>query len=762
MLPLVAPGWSALLCPRRIRSGQPDTRTSIAPVSVFDELKRRRVYRAAAAYLVVGWLLTEVLTTLLPEFGAAVWISRAVMLVFALGFLPTVAFSWIYDITPDGVLKDQKSGPAGENVRVPLSRGDRLAIGSTVVIVFGVGIGGAWWSAEPAERVAAPVSAASVAVLPFANMSADPDNAYFSDGLTETILHMLAQVPDLQVAARTSSFAFRNQDKTIEEIAEALGVAHVLEGSVQRSGDQIRVTAQLIRAEDSFHVWSRNYDLTIEDIFSVQDEIARNVGGALSQTLLGDAVTTLETPNTNSDAYDLYLRARNLRATFSYSGLREAETLLKAALTIDPDYVDAKLELAVNYWRQFETGAMVQQIAIAEIDAIIQQVLGERPNDATARAISIFASTYRRTQTEGLPVFADAIEELEALIAEYPKPLEPKVLLVRFYQSTQQIDKAIALMQEALDRDPFNASILYELGTLYAAVHEWDRSTEALAASLQIEPAQPNAFVAIGQSALHQGDAAEYLRQFMRAIEVDPYDHELPGLIAILLYELGFVEEGDDFRRRVVAVAPNSEIAYRLELLRAIATDDVEAGQAAARRAIADDVSDRRIAFTGAVQYLLRVAIRQGRVDEELAALEAQVPGMLDIASARSRPKYRSAQGAAFDAWYVALPRDEFLARLDDILRILSEAGIDAMDNPASAVAIHCSRGEYEEAAQVALDRYFTQPVGTNLGWRRNLAQAQFVPLLEDARIQTEMARWEREEEALKVQVRNLLNDLST
>ena len=683
------------------------------------------------------------------------------MLVFALGFLPAVAFSWIYDVTPEGIRKDQKTGLDGETVRVRLSAGDRLTIGGTVVIVFVIGIGGAWWSAEPEERVAAPVSAASVAVLPFANMSADPDNAYFSDGLTETILHMLAQVPDLQVAARTSSFAFRNQDKTIAEIAEALGVAHVLEGSVQRSGDQVRVTAQLIRAEDGFHVWSQNYDLTIDDIFSVQDEIARNVGGALSQELLGDAGTTLDVA-TNPDAYDLYLQARNLRATFSYSGLREAETLLKAALTIDPDYVDAKIELAVNYWRQFETGAMDQQTAIAEIDAITQQVLNDRPNDATARAISIFASVFRRAQSEGLPEFESAIQELEALIAEYPKSLEPKFLLVRFYQGTQQLDKAIELMQGALERDPYNASILYELGTLYAAVEDWDRSTEALAASLQIEPAQPNAFVVIGQSALHQGDGAEYLRQFMRAIEVDPFDHELPGLIAMLLYDLGLVEEGDEFRKRVVAVAPNSEIAYRLELLRAIVTDDIEAGQAAAWRAIEDDVGDRRTAFTGAVHYLLRTAIRQGRVEEELAALEERVPGILNIASAQTRPKYRSAQGAAFDAWYVSLPRDEFLAQLDEILRLLSESGIDASDNPGTAVAIHAYRGEYEQAADVALERYFTQPVGMNLGWRRNLAQAQFAPLLEDERIKAEVARWEREEEALRTQVRNWLNDLSS
>ncbi len=629
------------------------------------------------------------------------------------------------------------------------------------MIVFVLGIGGAWWTAAPADRVVAPVNVASVAVLPFENMSADPDNAYFSDGLTETILHMLTQIPDLQVAARTSSFSFRNQDKTIKEIAEALGVAHVLEGSVQRSGDEVRVTAQLIRADDGFHVWSRNYDLTIDNIFGVQDEIARNVGGALSRTLLGNAGDMLETTTTNSDAYDLYLQARNSRATFSYRNLREAEVLLKAALTIDPDYLDAKVELAINYVRQLETGSMDPQTAAAEIGAITEQVLSVRPDDATARAISIFATTFRRAQSEGPAVFADAIPQLEDLVAEHPAPLEPKIVLTRFYQGTQQFDNAIELMQAALETDPYNAAILYELGSLYAATQQWELSTAALATSLQIEPAQPNAFAIIGVSALNQGDGAEYLRQFMRAIEVDPFDHELPGLIAALLYELGLVEEADDFRKRVVAVAPNSEIAYRLELLRAIVTDDIDAGMVSARRAITDDVSERRSAFVGAVQYLLRTAIRQGRAAEELAWLEERAPGILDIGDTTSQPKYRGAQGAAFDAWYVTLPREEMLVRMEELISLFSDAGIDPMDDPGTAVGILALRGDYDEAIDVALERYFTQPVAMNLGWRRTLSQAQYAPLLEDERIQAEVARWEREEAALRDQIKNWLSDLS-
>ena len=162
------------------------------------------------------------------------------------------------------------------------------------------------------------------------------------------------------------------------------------------------------------------------------------------------------------------------------------------------------------------------------------------------------------------------------------------------------------------------------------------------------------------------------------------------------------------------------------------------------------------------MRFLLRTAIGQGRIEEEIALLEELVPGMLDVTTANSRPKYRNAQIAAFDAWYVALPRDEFLDRLDEILRILSESGIEPMDDPRTAVAVHAFRGEYEQAADIALERYFTQPVAMNLDWRRTFSQGQFAPLLEDERIQAEIARWEQEEEALRDQVRDLLSDLSS
>jgi TolB-like protein len=731
-------------------------------VSLVDELKRRNVFRVATAYLVVGWLLTEVLTSLLPVFGAPSWTSKAVMLIFALGFLPTIVLSWVYEITPDGIKRDHEVDRDHPEARTSSKRLEYFTIASVVVGVVFVAIFSSRPDAGDPVPVATKASNASVAVLPFVNMSDSPDNEYFSDGLTETLLHMLTQIPELKVAARTSSFAFRNQDKTIVEIAKALDVAHVLEGSVQRSGDRVRITAQLIRADDGFHVWSANYDRTLDDIFAIQDEIAEKVGGALSVSLLGisNGSTVADSMTSIPDAYDLYLQALKSRSTYSYGGLEAAEGLLKGALIIDPNFLEAKTELASNYWHQVETGLMERDTAYPQIIAITNQVLAVHPDDANARAIQIFASTADRVENEGPQVLFEAVAELEDIVASVPTAAQPRILLTRFYQGMRQFEKAVQLMQDAVRHDPFNPQLHYELGALYMALEQWDDAREALQRSLEIEPAQPNTLASLARMSLQTGDGVGYLRQFLRAVEVDPADYELPGLIAGFLYELDLIEEGDDFRDRVLAIAPTSEVAYQIEMLRAISIGDIEGSLASARRAIEDDIDDRRSAFGGAVQHLLRVAASRGTIDEESEYLQEVAPGILDFEQTAMPLKYRNAQYAAFDAWYVSLPHDELLHRLDRMLQIADSYGFDPEDDPGTHVGILVLQGNIEEAIDVALSELFSDPVSVHLDWKRALAQAQFAEFVEDPRVQAAMQRWENEEDALRDQVRTFLADL--
>jgi len=296
-------------------------------MSLFTELKRRNVLRVAAAYLVVGWLLTEVLTTILPILGAPNWVAKAVILSFAFGFIPAVILSWIYELTPDGIKKEMDIESGDENKSISVGKLDYITIAGVVLVIVFVAFFSASQSPDNQDTLVTTVSKESVAVLPFVNMSNDEDNEYFSDGLTETLLHMLAQIPDLKVAARTSSFAFKGKNMDIREIADALQVAHILEGSVQQAGNRVRITAQLIRASDGYHVWSESFDRDSDDIFGIQDEIALKVGSALSASLMGTGEDTAVAGvgTDNPDAYDLYLQALKQRETFSYGGLEASE-----------------------------------------------------------------------------------------------------------------------------------------------------------------------------------------------------------------------------------------------------------------------------------------------------------------------------------------------------------------------------------------------------------------------------------------------------
>jgi len=731
-------------------------------MSLVTELKRRNVLRVTAAYLVVGWLLTEVLTTILPTLGAPDWAAKMVILCFAFGFIPAVILSWVYELTPDGIKKEAGTDRDDAIQQVAVDGLDYVTIVGVVLAVVIIAFLGASQSTENSNSSVATVSPNSVAVLPFVNMSRDEDNDYFSDGLTETLLHMLAQVPGLQVAARTSSFAFKGKNMDIREIADALQVAHVLEGSVQQSGSQIRITAQLIRASDGYHVWSESFDRDSDDIFGVQDEIALKVGSALSASLLGPGVesTVVGVDTFNPDAYDIYLQALQQRATFSYGGLEAAEKLLKGALTIDPDFLDAKTELASNYLHQFETGLMNQDDAFAEALAITNQVLAVRPQDVRARAIQAFVRALPSTTESGSEVVSDAIQELEVLVAENPREYQARLLLSRVLNETQHSARALQLQLEALELDPFNARIHFEAGSLYLQLDQLAEARASLQTSLDLEPLQPNAYLRLGEVALKLGDGVEYLQQSLKAMEVDPRDHEIPGLIAVFLYQLGLVEEADDFRGRVTAVAPTSAVAYRIELLRAISSGDVDASVTAARKAIEDDIEDRQFAYGGAVQFLLRTAARNGTVEAESSYLEKNAPGILDIDAMEVPIKYYSAQRVAFDAWYTTLTTEELLRRVARIQEIAASYGVDLLQNPRARMTAMVMKNNTNGAVDLALSDVFSQPVLTDLNWRTRFSQAQFAEFVADPRIQAAMQSWEIEEEAVRDRVRGYLLDL--
>ena len=249
-------------------------------VSLFEELKRRKVLNTAAMYVVGAWLLIQVADVVLPNFNAPQWIIQAIIISLFAGFPIAILLAWLFRITPQGIEDDssenQSTDPRAQYLVIGLSLSFSV-IGVLAYLNFVPDSG-----VEEADNIATlPIIEKSIAVLPFVTMSAGDDDGYFADGLTEELLNSLAQLSDLKVAARTSSFYYKGRDVDIREIGANLGVRHVLEGSVRRAGDQLRVTAQLIDVQNGFHLWSANYDRTMDNIFTIQDDIANEVTGAL-------------------------------------------------------------------------------------------------------------------------------------------------------------------------------------------------------------------------------------------------------------------------------------------------------------------------------------------------------------------------------------------------------------------------------------------------------------------------------------------------
>ena len=530
---------------------------------------------------------------------------------------------------------------------------------------------------------------------------------------------------------------------------------------MQRAGDRVRITAQLIRASDGFHVWSSSYDREFENIFEIQDEIAQRVGYELSESLLGAGEAQLSSVKTTSpDAYDLYLQARRERATFSYGGLQAAEDLLKGALLIDPDFIEAKTELAASYIEQLETGLMQPVEAFGEILAMTGQVLEAEPENPVAQAVRVYVESLQRARQGDAEAIPGAVARLEELAAQAPDELQLQLLLVKSYKHARRQESAMAVLEQAVQDDPYNPRILYELGNLYMAEERWSDARASIEKSLDIEPLQPNAYTSLALLSLRFGDGVGYVQHALEALEVDPRDHELPGLLAEFLYQLELIDEGDDFRDRVMTIAPTSDLAYRIQLLRADRVGDDVAADASARQAIVADIDDRRAGFRGAVQYLLREAIENGTVDEEMAWLDEQWPGIFDVEAQSQPQKIRLAQGVALDAWFATLPREEVLRRLDLMLARGAATGFDYTEDPYTHMSVLAMRGEIQAAVQVALEEIFTRPVAMNLGWRNVFMQARFEEVVADARVQAAMERWEQDEAALRSEVRSYLADL--
>src|SRR5437762_9005314 len=310
----------------------------------FNELKRRNVIRAAGLYLVGAWLLTQVASTVLPMFGAPDWLPRTIVGLLAIGFIPVLIFSWVFELTPQGLKRDEDVPPE-QSIAPQTARRMNRTIIAVLVFALGYYVFDKFVLKPRREKSAAGVSSSSnaapneksVAVLAFANLSDDKGSEYFSDGISEELLTVLQKIPGLHVAARTSAFSFKGKNATAQEIGQKLSVAHLVEGSVRKAGDVVRIAARLTRTDSGEQLWSENFTRDLKDVFAVQTELAQTIVGKLSGQLTDSAanpetkaaiqaqVQAAEKGGTkNVDAHQHYLQGRFYINRHSEKGARDA------------------------------------------------------------------------------------------------------------------------------------------------------------------------------------------------------------------------------------------------------------------------------------------------------------------------------------------------------------------------------------------------------------------------------------------------------
>lgn len=458
---------------------------------LMDELRRRHVFKVAIAYLVAGWLVLQVTDVLAGLIGLPDWTLKLVGFLVALGLPVVLLFSWVFEITPEG-LKREKDLAGDEGARQHAGRRLNLAIALLMVIavplvtvqIISRGGIGALILPDSAPEIQSRVDASglalpdydSVAVLPFVNMSADPENEYFSDGLSEELLNLLVEVRGLRVPSRTSSFAFKGQNVELGVIGKALGVNHVLEGSVRKSGDRIRVTAQLIDVKTDAHIWSETYDRQMADIFDIQDDIAARIVAALRASLGGQGVLPQrQQPTENLQAYDLYLQGLKLFGQRG-DGLGAAVDLLEEAVALDPDFAAAWATLAAVrsvIWDYIPQTDKAEELEASRVAA--QRALALDPQSSLATAVlanfDVLQSPFRWNR---------GLKRFEEGIARHPRDASLRLWYGLSLMSTGHLEEAKMQMLAAYRQDPASGINNTALGKAYMLTGELDKAVTHL------------------------------------------------------------------------------------------------------------------------------------------------------------------------------------------------------------------------------------------------------------------------------------------
>jgi len=512
----------------------------------YNELKRRNVIKSAIAYLVVAWLITQVLSTVLPTFEAPDYLLKWSLVILAIGFPVWLIFAWVYEFTPEGIKKTDDVEPELSITTKTGSRLNKLIITTLTLALIVLLI-------DRFTRDAAQVveyGDKSIAVMAFADMSPKQDHEYFSDGISEELLNLLAKIPELKVISRTSSFSYKGKDAKATEIGNELKVTHILEGSIRKAGNMIRVTAQLINTSDGAHEWSHTYDRKLDSIFIIQDEIAAEVSKELKLSLLGQP---LKSHTLDSEAYNLYLKANHLIKQTTKDAYIEAEAKVKESIALDSTYASAWHLLAEIY----NTGTY--NFSIRETEEGIS--LGLK---AANKAIELDPKLGYSYAT--LSSLQELNWDFEASAKNMKKALEliPNdgiIMGTAALMTFGDMEKAVDLLKKAIEADPLVYTNYFNLGHYYFRLNRLEEAEEAFKTFELYYPNWQIFHYMMAQVRLAQGRTDEALA------EIAQEKHEFFSLYGrnFIQFALGHTRQSDalltEFLEKYAATDP-ANVAY--------------------------------------------------------------------------------------------------------------------------------------------------------------------------------------------------------
>jgi len=598
------------------------------PLSLFNELKRRNVFRIGAAYVVGAWLLIQVTETIFPLFGFGDTPARLVVIVLSIGFIPSLIFSWVFEITPEGLKKDADVGSEKSITQTTSRKLDRI-----ILVVLALALGYFAFDKfvlDPVEDVQIAESAhqegrsaaltesfgdKSIAVMPFANLSAESSNQFFADGIHDDLLTRISNIQDIKTISRSSVMTYRGSKKKLGAIATELGVSTILEGGVQRAGDQVRINLQLIDAASDAHLWAQTYtrELTATNVFVVQAEITEAVAGALQAILTDDERSQLaKQPTANLQALDAYFLGNQLFDQLTSESVGEAILAYQEAIRFDPDFALAYSKQASAVLAQVGMSGLPNEAQLEKSRPLIDQAILLDPQ--SSEAFTALGHWHRHSGDAGKAF--QAYEQAMALGPNNADALVNYASMVRFEMSDPAT--AIELYKRAVELDPQNIGIKRRLAFAMTSV---DRAGEGIRMMEDIVDKHPDSAIAYRDLSFLYSDSEfrhdKGIRALRRAIELDPNHPPNSYWNAIMHWRLGDYNNTALWMNNIARLVPNPESARVFRGWAFIAQRNLESAREEFARPILDDA----LYWIG-VFYLGSVDTAEGRPDDAIERYE--------------------------------------------------------------------------------------------------------------------------------------------